>query len=66
MPKQKTHKGAAKRFRLTKTGRIKRMKAYMNHIMNKKSSKRRRKLRKTGYVAATELKTIRLLIPYKR
>ncbi|HHY82404.1 MAG TPA: 50S ribosomal protein L35 [Clostridiales bacterium] len=65
MPKMKTHRGAAKRFSLTKSGKIKRAKAYKSHILTKKSSKRKRNLRKGAYVAAMEEKTIRKLIPYK-
>ncbi|HOF94785.1 MAG TPA: 50S ribosomal protein L35 [Clostridia bacterium] len=65
MPKIKTHRGAAKRFNLTKSGRIKRKKAFRNHILTKKSTKRLRGLRKTGYIAACEEKKVRALIPYK-
>lgn len=64
MPKMKTHRGAAKRFSLTAGGKVKRAKAYKSHILNKKSTKRKRNLRKTGYVAA-EAKVIKKLIPYK-
>ena len=65
MPKIKTHRGAAKRFNLTKSGRVKRGKAYKSHILTKKSTKRLRGLRQTGYIAAYEEKKIRELIPYK-
>ena len=65
MPKQKTHRGAAKRFSLTKSGLIKRGKAYHTHILTKKSTKRKRGLRKTGYIAEVEMKKIKMLIPYK-
>jgi large subunit ribosomal protein L35 len=65
MPKMKTHRGAAKRFSLTKTGKIKRAKAYKSHILNKKSSKRKRNLRKGTFVVAAEEKNIKKLIPYK-
>ena len=65
MPKIKTHRGAAKRFSLTKTGKIKRGKAYKSHILTKKSTKRLRGLRQTGYIAGCEAKKIRELIPYK-
>ena len=64
MPKVKTHRGAAKRFALTKNGKIKRGKAYKSHILNKKSSKRKRNLRQTTYIAAVEEKKIKKLIPY--
>lgn len=65
MPKIKTHRGAAKRFSLTKNGKVKRAKAYKRHILNKKSTKRKRNLRKGTFIAAVEEKNIRLLIPYK-
>lgn len=65
MPKMKTHRGAAKRFSLTKSGKVKRAKAYKSHILTKKSSKRKRNLRKGAYIAAQEEKNIRNLIPYK-
>jgi large subunit ribosomal protein L35 len=45
MPKMKTHRGAAKRFSLTKSGKVKRAKAYKSHILTKKSAKRKRNLR---------------------
>ena len=65
MPKMKTHRGAAKRFSVTKSGKIKRAKAYKSHILTKKSSKRKRGLRKGTYIAAVEEKKIHKLIPYK-
>jgi large subunit ribosomal protein L35 len=65
MPKQKTHKGASKRFSFTKTGKIKRAQAFKNHILTKKPTKRTRNLRKTAYVAPGEAKNIAKLIPYK-
>lgn len=65
MPKIKTHRGAAKRFSLTKSGKVKRAKAFKSHILNKKSTKRKRNLRKGGFIAAVEEKNIKLLIPYK-
>ena len=45
MPKMKTHKGATKRFKMTGTGKVKRMKAFKSHILTKKTSKRKRKRR---------------------
>lgn len=47
MPKMKTHKGAAKRFKLTPSGRLRRKKAFKSHILEKKSPKRKRSFRKT-------------------
>ncbi|MCM8899623.1 MAG: large subunit ribosomal protein [Clostridiales bacterium] len=65
MPKIKTHRGAAKRFRLTKSGKVKRAKAFKSHLLTKKSPKRKRNLRRATYVAAVEAKKIKQLIPYK-
>ena len=65
MPKLKTHSGAKKRFNLTKTGKVKRARAYKSHILTKKSTKRLRGLRQTGYIAECEAKKVRELIPYK-
>ena len=64
MPKLKTNKGAAKRFRRTKSGKFKIRKAGRRHILGKKSRKRKRKLRKPGYVSAVEEKRLRRLLPY--
>ncbi|MBI1290886.1 50S ribosomal protein L35 [bacterium] len=55
MPKMKTRKGAAKRLRLTGTGKIKRMKMNKRHILTKKSPKRKRQLRKDTLVSAADL-----------
>lgn len=65
MAKMKTHSGAAKRFRLTKSGKVKRAKAYKSHILTKKTTKRKRNLRKPGYLSASDAKNIKQLIPYK-
>lgn len=62
MPKQKTHSGAKKRFKLTAKGRVKRSHALANHILTKKTQKRKRKLRKAGLVSKSMEKTIRLMI----
>jgi large subunit ribosomal protein L35 len=64
MPKMKTHRGAAKRFRKTGSGKLKRGKAFRSHILTKKSSKTKRKLRKTGYVHTTQEKAMKKLLPY--
>jgi large subunit ribosomal protein L35 len=62
MPKMKTHKGATKRFKTTATGKVKRMKAFKSHILTKKTSKRKRNLRRAGVIATTgEQKRIKLL-----
>ena len=65
MPKQKTHKGAAKRFSVTKSGKVKHAQAFKRHILTKKPTKRTRNLRKAAYVFSTEAKTMKKLIPYK-
>ncbi len=64
MPKMKTKRGAAKRFKKTGTGKIKRSKAFTSHILTKKSTKRKRNLRKSGIVDSANDKTIRKLLPY--
>lgn len=64
MPKMKTHKGAAKRFRITGTGKLKRGHAFRSHILTKKSSKTKRHLRKGGYVSKSQLKVMKKLLPY--
>lgn len=63
--KIKTHKGAAKRFSLTKSGKVKRGHAFRSHILNKKTTKRKRGLRKLGYVSDANAPSIKKLIPYK-
>jgi len=62
MPKQKTHRGAAKRFKLTAGGKIKRSKAYKSHILTKKSTKRKRKLDTSGLVSAADLKRVKRML----
>jgi large subunit ribosomal protein L35 len=58
MPKQKTHKGTAKRFRVTKGGKIMRGKAFSSHILTKKSPKRKRNFRQEGLVAKADEKNV--------
>jgi large subunit ribosomal protein L35 len=65
MPKIKTHSGSKKRFSLTKNGKVKRAHAYKSHILNKKSTKRKRGLRKGAYADASNAPVIKKLIPYK-
>lgn len=62
MPKMKTHSGAKKRFRLTASGLIKRTKCNKNHILNKKTRKRKRNLRHGGYVDQTIQKTVTTML----
>jgi large subunit ribosomal protein L35 len=64
LPKLKTHRGAAKRFKKTATGKIKRSKAYKSHLLTGKSSKRTRQLRKSRLVDKTNLRTVKKLLPY--
>ncbi len=64
MPKIKTNRGAAKRFKKTGTGKIKRSHAFSSHILTSKTTKRKRKLRKSAVVAAVDMKNIAKLIPY--
>ena len=65
MPKIKTNRGAAKRFKSTGSGRIVRNKAFSSHILTKKSTKRKRNLRKSTLLDSTNLKQIAKLIPYR-
>ncbi|MFQ5737072.1 MAG: 50S ribosomal protein L35 [Thermodesulfobacteriota bacterium] len=64
MPKIKTNRGAAKRFKLTGTGKVKRRKQGMRHILTSKASKRKRVLRQGGLVSSSHEASIRKLIPY--
>ena len=63
--KVKTHSGAKKRFKLTGSGKVIRSHAYMNHILTKKSSSKKRHLRKNAVADSTNAKRIVKLIPYK-
>lgn len=62
MPKMKSHRGASKRFKTTASGKLKRKKAYHSHILNKKSTKRKRKLRKSTLVSAADAKNVKQMI----
>ena len=64
MPKLKTHKAAAKRFSLTKNGKVKRGSAFRSHILTKKTTKRKRNLRKSTTVDATNMKSMKKILPY--
>ena len=64
MPKLKTKKGLAKRFKITKSGKIRRAKACRGHLLGKKSRKRKRLLRKTGLVSVVDKKAIKRRMPY--
>lgn len=63
MPKMKSHKGARKRFSLTGSGEVKRGKAFKSHILTKKTSKRKRRLRRAGLIKTRgEVKRIKRLL----
>ncbi len=64
MPKIKTKSSAAKRFKVTANGNIKRTKAFKNHNLTHKSSKRKRRLVQGDYVDKTNLKSVKQMIPY--
>jgi len=64
MPKMKTRKSAAKRYRVTASGKIKYKKQSLRHILTKKSSKRKRNLRHAGILSDAETKRARILLPY--
>jgi len=64
MPKLKTHRGAAKRFKKTATGKIKRAKAFKSHILTKKTSKRKRQLDQDTLISDADHRRISRMIPY--
>jgi large subunit ribosomal protein L35 len=64
MPKMKTNKGAAKRFKRTGSGKIRRNSAFTSHILTTKTTKRKRNLRKSSIMAPSDAKRIKVLIPY--
>ena len=64
MPKMKTSRAAAKRFKLTGTGKLKRAKAYKSHILTKKSTKRKRNLSQAAMTDATNVKNMKKILPY--
>ena len=64
MPKLKTNRGAAKRFKKTGSGNYKKNSSHMNHILTKKSSKRKRHLRSSSLIADADVKSIKKLLPY--
>ena len=65
MPKLKTHKGAAKRFKLTASGKVKRGRAQLRHILTSKSKKRKRKLGSPALVSDGDLLKVKRMIPYQ-
>ena len=64
MPKMKTRRAAAKRFTVTGTGEFKRNKAYKRHILEKKSQKRKRNMRKAAMITAADHERVRRMLPY--
>ena len=64
MPKMKTNRGAAKRFRKTASGGFKRGQSHLRHILTKKSSKRKRQLGNTLQIADADQKMVRRMLPY--
>ncbi|HMM06019.1 MAG TPA: 50S ribosomal protein L35 [Clostridiales bacterium] len=62
MPKMKTHRGLAKRTKVTGSGKVKRMKAFKSHILNKKSAKRKRNLRKSGLISDANMKQVKRML----
>jgi large subunit ribosomal protein L35 len=66
MPKLKTHKGAAKRFRTTATGKVKRGHSHARHILTKKTSKRKRILDIDVFVSDSDAERVKNMLPYGR
>ncbi len=64
MPKMKSHRGAAKRFKATGKGRLKHKQPYHSHILTSKNAKRKRQLRQAAYLSEAETKAIKRLLPY--
>ncbi|MBL9028474.1 MAG: 50S ribosomal protein L35 [Myxococcales bacterium] len=64
MPKMKTNRAAKKRFKITGSGKVRRSKGGLNHCMQEKSSKRKRRLRKNDMVDSTMEKRVKLMLPY--
>ena len=64
MPKIKTKRGAAKRFKVSKSGKVMRRRGFKSHILSTKSRKRKRRLRQAESVSSYESKTMRRLVPY--
>jgi large subunit ribosomal protein L35 len=64
MPKMKTNRGAAKRFRKTATGKIKRNSAFTSHILTSKTTKRKRNLRHSSILSPGDAKRVKAMLPY--
>ena len=66
MPKMKTKRGAAKRFRMSSTGKLKRSKAFKRHILTSKSTKRKRQLDMEAPVSPADVRRVKSMLPYGR
>ncbi len=64
MPKLKTNRGAAKRFKITGTGKIRRNNSHRRHILTKKTTKRKREMRRSGFVSDADRGLVKKLLPY--
>jgi len=64
MPKMKTHKGAAKRFKVTGSGKVIKNRSFKSHILEKKSAKRKRKLRHGQVISENDVKCVKRMLPY--
>ncbi|MBX2945470.1 MAG: 50S ribosomal protein L35 [Cyclobacteriaceae bacterium] len=64
MPKVKTKSGAKKRFKITGTGKVKRKRAFKNHILTKKETKQKRRLSNKAVVRAEDMKNVKFMLPY--
>ena len=64
MPKMKSHRGAAKRFKITKKGKVKHRRGFRSHMLTSKSPKRKRQLRKAGYLDPSDAKNVKMMLPY--
>lgn len=64
MPKLKTNRGAAKRFKRTGSGKYRRQQSHLNHILTKKSTKRKRHLREPALVDKADVRLVRRMLPY--
>lgn len=64
MPKMKSHRGAAKRFKITGSGKVLKNRAYVRHILEKKSAKRKRQLRHSSEISKNDVKRVKRMLPY--
>lgn len=64
MPKLKTNKAASKRFKITANGKVKKNSSFTNHILTKKTTKRKRQLRRSSTLAAVDTKKVKALLPF--